>query len=683
MAVKEWLRQKATDISGTLALEPAYAAVKRGLNSAWSGIKASPSVAAGTAVAGGAAVGGAVGAAANAVRQRTESAQAETRIQIAPWETHHTSRLVSGIISVIILAVLSRFVFPLFGYPSNYWLVVFVLGSFLAWAYTDYVRTGTLLSRHYYGLTIVILLLTFFFALINIGLILFLGLTILHIVWRLTEGRGIPAFDVLLAGALLGIIGYFLLNSPVVGVIVFLVAVTGVFLPTFSVTLLMFLATMIGTLVLFQRLPSSSLTVVAPIILLGLFVMAFVLIEQNRAAGIFSLLILITVTISLFWFGGIPGVERESVIGQGAKVMKESILQIPQSARVAMRNLQKSYERDVAYAKGDYAASQIDEDSKRDLGVQLEELKASEERTFEGMPASFYTTLKAEALDKPINIIASCTIDEQNIELLGCETKEGENCKITVEGKETTNLDCVAENLPAGTHTATLSANFDFTTRSYLPVYLMEKNKLRELIKRNLDPLKGYDIKEPVATTTKGPVRVGIAVGAQPVGIGLQTGEPGPTIAVTIDNTWEGEVKEIKNVLIFLPKGIRITKIAGARVLGIPFKQTCDGVRQIDEQEARLCDETINAYTITPESADEAFGSFVSFRAYTLTGEGLELGPAPITTRNIRVSVIYEYSLEKEKIFTVEQPMRSESEQDIQTVTVASHAEQEASDRDE
>ena len=611
---------------------------------------------------------------ATSIGQQAVEAQRTTVIQFGEdvrWSSLHTRRFLSGLFGVMIFSTISRYLFPLLGYPQNYWLIILVFGSFLTWAYIDFARTGTLLSRHYYGLMAAVFLLTFFFALIKIGIFLALGLTILHIIWRLAETKTLPWHDVLLAGVLLTIMSLAFFNLGLWNILLVAVTLVGIFYPKFSVTVILFLSIIFGVLFFFQQLPLQLITVVSTIILFGFFIVAFLLLghESTKMEGGVWLVLYIFLVIGV-WFGTFPGVEKQSVIGKGVTIMRESILRIPQSASLALRGFQRAYEQELAYAKGDYAASQIDEDAKRDLGVRMEELAQSEERLFEGAPVSFYTAVKAEALDKPVNIIASCEIDDQNVELLGCETKENSACKITVEGKETTSLDCVAESLQAGTHTAKISADFDFTTRSYLPVYLMEKNKLRELKRRGLDPLKGYDVKAPVATTTRGPVRVGVAVSEQPVGIGLQAGEPGPTIAVTIDNEWEGEVKAINSVILFLPRGIRITKVAGARVLGTPLKQSCEAIRQIDEQEARLCDETINAYTIMPEGSEETFGSFISFRAYTLVGEGLELGPAPITTRNIRVSVLYSYLLEKEKLFTVEEVHR-ERESELQPVTVA------------
>ena len=171
MGLKTWLQQKATDIGGTAG-------------------------------------------------EQIRKAQAETRIEVPSWEAKHTSQFVKGIVGVTVFSALSRYLLPLFGFPQSFWLIVFVLGIFAVWVKVDYERTGTLTTRQYYGLTLVILLLTFFFNLINTGLVLLLGVTIIHVFWRLSEGMGLSTQDVLLASVLLGVISYLQLNSLILAIFV-------------------------------------------------------------------------------------------------------------------------------------------------------------------------------------------------------------------------------------------------------------------------------------------------------------------------------------------------------------------------------------------------------------------------------------------------------------------------------
>ncbi len=425
-------------------------------------------------------------------------------------------------------------------------------------------------------------------------------------------------------------------------------------------------------LVLFLLLVAKGNFGMPPALVIGIIAMfsPIALLAVNAYAGLLLLLIVGFSGGYTYAYG--PPVPGDSPAGEVFVVTGESVGKIVSSIAKTPSNIETAFKRQMAIATGDYAASQIDADARKELGVYLERLKAAEERFFTNAPASFYTTLKAQALDKPINIVAVCKYQfgsdpPSDARILSrCKTpRESETiCRIDVEGAESYDVDCDTKDiiaLRAGTSTMTLTAEFDFTTRSYLPVYMIERGKLRDMKRRNLDPLQAFDVKSPVATTTKGPIRVGIAVGEQPVAIEMAQDTPGPTIALTVDNAWDGEVKQIKKLLLFVPKGLEIKEISGARVGGMQPQTSCAALqRSADAEvkaEARLCDDTIvTAYLIEP-SREEPFAEFVSFRMQTIVKDGgALLGPAPVTTRNMRAAVIYSYILKESKTFSVEEP---------------------------
>ena len=407
----------------------------------------------------------------------------------------------------------------------------------------------------------------------------------------------------------------------------------------------------ITTLVLFG-IPAGIIAIV-------LLTAPFVIVMLDVVAGSILLIALVTV-------GGYAGMygmpfPSDSPLGKVIKTSVESVHAIITKAKTGRTSIDDAIKKQIAMASGDFAASQIDKDAKKDLGVYLEEIKTTEEKVFNTADATFFSTLRAQTLDKPITIHAQCILDadKKPVKITGpCMPDSPENtCAITVETQETADLDCIVpkENLKLGSHTITLETAFDFTTRSYLPVYFMDQTELREKRRRNLDPLEGYDIKTPVATTTKGPVRVGIAVSSQPVGISL-TPDTGPTIAVTIDNAWDGELKAIQKILFFVPTGIEITRITGGRTEGTPPKKSCNELPE-EEQKRQLCDDKItNIYEINPRTlGQETFGTFVTLRAHTNVKEGAQLlGTTPISLRYIRARVDYSYLLKKTKSFFVE-----------------------------
>ncbi|MBI4148178.1 hypothetical protein HY490_02710 [Candidatus Woesearchaeota archaeon] len=447
-------------------------------------------------------------------------------------------------------------------------------------------------------------------------------------------------------------------------------------------------------------------------LLVGYFLLLFFLLMFNAPSGLVAIIALVApiamlvvdakAGVLVFSFVLLVGfyayaygspVPSDSPLGGVITAISGGIAKGFSKAAAGPQYLEQAFKRQIAIASGDFAASQIDAEAKRDLGVSLQPLKKSEERFFTTAPAAFFTTLKGTALDKPIEIKAECEFQTGSdppapakiLSRCANDPRQDTFCMLTVEGEESYDIDCTTGEPPAagepvlvpGSHTIRLRAAFGFTARSYLPMYLMEQGKLRDMRRRNLDPLEGFDVKSPVATTTKGPVRVGIAVGTQPVGIELAAGKPGPTIAVTIDNAGAGEVAEVTNVLLFMPKGLTVAQLAGGRALGEPAKKTCTELRDDPQvkEEAKLCDDKIhNAYLISPrQRGTEPLGSFVTFRAYTQVEDGNTLlGPAAVTTRNIRVSTTYKYLLKQETVFTVEEPRQAfEREGEIQQVLPA------------
>ncbi len=396
----------------------------------------------------------------------------------------------------------------------------------------------------------------------------------------------------------------------------------------------------------------------AGIVALVLLITPFIIVVVDVVAGSILLSALLITGI----YAGMYGLPfpADSPLGKVTKTSVESMHTLITKAKTGRTSFDDEIKKRIAMASGDYAYAQIDKDAKKDLGVYLEELKTTEERILDTNDATFFSTIRAQTLDKPITIRTQCIqgAEKKPAKIIGpCKEPAEKECVIHVETQETADLDCVVpkENMKPGSNTLTLEAAFDFTTRSYLPVYMMDQNKLRELRRKNLDPLEGYDIKTPIATTTKGPVRVGIALGSQPVGVSL-TPTTGPTIAVTIDNAWDGEIKSIQKLLLFVPKGVEITSITGGRAEGTPSKRSCNELPE-EEQNRGLCDDKVTTvYEIKPGTlGQETFGTFVTIRAHTNIKEGsLLLGTTPVSLRYVRATVDYAYLLKKSKTFFVE-----------------------------
>jgi hypothetical protein len=280
------------------------------------------------------------------------------------------------------------------------------------------------------------------------------------------------------------------------------------------------------------------------------------------------------------------------------------------------------------------------------LGVYIDNLKASERMFYENTPVTVYTTMRAETIDKPLDINVVCEADDQ------IRVTPRPQAVFNVITSDQSDIDCVwgKDVLKKGTHNIKLSAEFEFTTRSYIKSYIMDRDRLREYRRQNVDPLQGIPDKNPTAIYTSGPVRIGMSLGQQPIPLG-RGGEPLQSWGVNIENLWNGKIEELTNVMFFVPKGLKITNIEGVSVQEI----RCDAV---PEEERESCDDNlVNVYALTPEElALPTYKNLVtkSFRIpLEISDPEKVLGKAPVAVQNFKVTAQYRYLIDRTISVTV------------------------------
>jgi len=133
----------------------------------------------------------------------------------------------------------------------------------------------------------------------------------------------------------------------------------------------------------------------------------------------------------------------------------------------------------------------------------------------------------------------------------------------------------------------------------------------------------------PVARYTSGPVAIGIETNTQPVGI-AGDGSTKPLFGVTIENLWEG----------------KITKVNSLKMETIPGLQINTG----------SCDHSTNGgnniYTISNIKGEIEF--YKSFRCKMQASKSA-LDSTPVTIRNLKATAKYQYVIEDELYFDVEE----------------------------
>ncbi len=291
----------------------------------------------------------------------------------------------------------------------------------------------------------------------------------------------------------------------------------------------------------------------------------------------------------------------------------------------------------IRAAKGDYYTGQVDTAAKKRLGVYIENFRPTEPFFYENSPVTAFATLKAETLDKPLDIHITCDADGTTAANI-IRPKDTFNI-ITAEQHE---IDCIWNKgaLKKGIHNLKLKAEFEFTTRAYIKAYIMDRDRLREYRRQNIDPLANVPDRTPVAIYTSGPVRIGMSLGQQPIALG-RSGEALQSWGITVENIWDGQLEQLSMLYFFVPKGIKI-----AHVEGINIQQT--SCAAIPEEEQQACDDgLVNVYSLNP-------GAARNFRIpLEVTNPEQVLGNAPIAVQNFKVSAQYRYLLERKSVTDV------------------------------
>ena len=345
--------------------------------------------------------------------------------------------------------------------------------------------------------------------------------------------------------------------------------------------------------------------------------------------------------------GFLPGsISPGEALKGGIQIVTDGIKKFYRVTFVEVpKKLGEEIERSIAMSRGDYYTGQVDAAAQKRLGVYLENFRAAEPYFYENTPVTAYVTMRAETLDKELPIKITC--DANNNISADRILPQSEFSILT---SDVYDIDCVWKKLGKGSHTLNLRTTFGFTTRAYIKTYIMDRDRLREYRRQNIDPLANVPDKQPVAIHTAGPVRIGMAVGqTQPLALG-QRDEPLQPWGITIDNAWEGKVLEISTVYLYIPEGLKIMPVTeGTEVEKAITKTEC---AKLPEEEKLGCDESlVDVYVFSSEELSKNIYKNLTtktFRVYTSVSDPDKvLGRAPIAVHNFKVSVQYSYLLER------------------------------------
>ncbi len=345
------------------------------------------------------------------------------------------------------------------------------------------------------------------------------------------------------------------------------------------------------------------------------------------------------------------GLNINQVVASSLNKVKSNIYRFWDNLKQIPKNIISSFNTMMNYATGGLYASEVEKNENEQIGVYLENLRSSDSKFYEGEKITVWGNIKARTLEEDIDIDLSCYAEEGKKNVEGNVTPEYMN----VAGQEEEWIDCVFDRLNSGRKKVVINAIFNFETKSYLKTYYMNKETLRTLNRENVDVLSKYGISHvnPITIFTNGPLGIGIgSVDPLPVGIWVDDENVPLYFGISLDNRWEGKIREITELEVQIHDSLHLTN--------------CDHEFEFVE----TTKEGYNIYHMVPNEKTENITNFHTIRCRLEVEDPRSLlDNNPITTRYFRVSANYIYELEKSttvEIIKVEEDEELPEEEEIE-----------------
>lgn len=276
--------------------------------------------------------------------------------------------------------------------------------------------------------------------------------------------------------------------------------------------------------------------------------------------------ILIVIFLGIFFISSMAmaGVDVAKTIAntatltpEGQKAVKDAGIFVLNSPKIISEGVSNLWKEQINIATGgEYYAGQVEETKNKPVGVFIEDFKAADPEIYEGQRTVFWADIHAVTLaDKNVTIHSSCRADSTKT---GVTEGKIDHPDISIELVGTETVQCTFDKgLEQGSRTVNFSAEFDFTTDSYINAYFIERDRLVALSAEGKDPLQQYPVptKNPVSVYTNGPIEIGMDLQSP---IAVSTVQPMPILGVSLKPAWKGKVSKLKKVIIYVPDGILI-----------------------------------------------------------------------------------------------------------------------------
>ncbi len=390
---------------------------------------------------------------------------------------------------------------------------------------------------------------------------------------------------------------------------------------------------------------------------------------------------IIVATPTANYFEGIDVVKEKISLRELPELFIEMVIKEP-SKKIGI-GTSSWFSSQIQYA----ITGKVEKNKDEPLGVYLENVQPADKKYYSDENVVVWGTVNARTLDDPIKIKMGCYVkkDSKKIESEKVDPKD----KVIVYKLEEKDFVCTFSKdqvskgvLKEGINTVTAFADFNFETLAYLKAYFINKDRQRAMVKEDINIFDEFGIKDknPVSIYTNGPAALGMETTTPLIGVTKEYNGAFPRLRISLQNNkgWKGKIKELKEMVIIAPKGVKLEKCAGDYQAYDKAKciDNCNKFNIFEDDDAgeeNDCEsscasfyedigEDENLYSIDlSKSSDREFDEDDDFKFFTCSfnpeiSEVLEEN-SPITTKFFRAKARYDYIVEDDVTVKIEKSL--------------------------
>ena len=208
------------------------------------------------------------------------------------------------------------------------------------------------------------------------------------------------------------------------------------------------------------------------------------------------------------------------------------------------------------YATGGYYSGK--EEQVEEQGVFIKNVELSKPEYGIDDPIELFYNLEMKTpTEKPVEVNVICLVEGETEEDEDIEGIVEDGTNLNLYNNEIIPLSCIFENgfAEKGNYKIIIRVSYEYGTMSRIESHFIDIERKNAYRAEGIDILDDYGKdSNPSSVYTQGPMKVGLEVGTQPIGI--ESGSSGPRVGFTLEGEWGGKIKSINELKIYLPEGL-------------------------------------------------------------------------------------------------------------------------------